>query len=78
MASPALTLLSLGAGTQSTTLLLLAAEGRLPHRPQREVADRAGVPLQTDAELKNGAAEGCPPWTSRSRNPVQSDHDQAA
>jgi 3'-phosphoadenosine 5'-phosphosulfate sulfotransferase (PAPS reductase)/FAD synthetase len=31
MSAPALRVLSLGAGVQSTTLLLLAAEGRLPH-----------------------------------------------
>ena len=41
---PALRLLSLGAGVQSTTLLLLAAEGRLPTPDAAIFADTGWEP----------------------------------
>lgn len=44
MATPTLRILSLGAGVQSTTLLLLAAEGRLPNLDAAVFADTGWEP----------------------------------
>jgi hypothetical protein len=49
--SPALRVLSLGAGVQSTTLLLLAAEGRLPKLDAATFADTGWEPAGVYAHL---------------------------
>lgn len=49
--APALRVLSLGAGVQSTTLVLLAAEGRLPKLDAAVFADTGWEPAQVYAHL---------------------------
>lgn len=51
MSSPALRVLSLGAGVQSTTLLLLAAEGRLPKLDAAVFSDTGWEPAAVYAHL---------------------------
>ncbi|MGH4018240.1 MAG: hypothetical protein ACRDT0_03135 [Pseudonocardiaceae bacterium] len=57
MSAPTLRLVSLGAGVQSTTLALLAAEGRLPAPDAAIFADTGWEPAGVYAHLDRLAAE---------------------
>jgi hypothetical protein len=61
MSEPTLRLLSLGAGVQSTTLLLLAAEGRLPHLDAAIFSDTQWEPAAVYAHLDRIDAEVAQP-----------------
>ncbi|MEU7894195.1 hypothetical protein AB0B45_15200 [Nonomuraea sp. NPDC049152] len=62
-ACPALRVLSLGAGVQSSALLLLAIERRIPRFDIAETELKPG-PIEDDH------VEGCSPWSCRSGSPV--------
>ncbi|MGW1990110.1 hypothetical protein [Embleya sp. NPDC001921] len=56
-AAPALRMLSLGAGVQSTTLLLLSAQGRIPRYDLAAFADTGWEPARVHAHLDRIEAE---------------------
>jgi hypothetical protein len=72
MPEPTLRLLSLGAGVQSTTLLLLAAEGRLPRLDGAIFSDTQWEPAPVYAHLDRIDREVAQPAAHASHRPTSS------